>query len=61
MMTLVVKVEGDPDHQIRVGRCMANGGGQELQLSDDAGCPLRPKLMSGNIIHAHKILHLYKL
>ncbi|XP_014294289.1 cuticlin-6 [Halyomorpha halys] len=46
MMTLVVKVEGDPDHQIRVGRCMANGGGQELQLSDDAGCPLRPKLMS---------------
>lgn len=48
-MTLVVTVEGDPGFNILVRQCVARDSeltsGNVVQLTDDRGCVVKPKLM----------------
>jgi len=48
-MTLVVTVEGDPGFNVLVRQCVARdsdpSSGNVVQLTDDRGCVLKPKLM----------------
>lgn len=48
-MTLVVTVEGDPGFNVLVRQCVARdndpNSGNLVQLTDNLGCVLKPKLM----------------
>ncbi|KAG8302406.1 hypothetical protein J6590_033002 [Homalodisca vitripennis] len=73
LMTLVVTVEGDPAFNVLVRSCIARdndpNSGNMVQLTDDRGCNLKPKLMGAiqtardpntNAVIAYAIFRAFK-